>query len=65
MNLKNIALLAMALVSLAACKKSPNQANTKSENEISTEKNAQLEEAFSDSTYQLTGVAVAKITGSL
>ncbi|SHG17074.1 Major royal jelly protein, partial [Chryseobacterium arachidis] len=60
MNLKNIALLAMALVSLAACKKSPNQANTKSENEISTEKNAQLEEAFSDSTYQLTGVAVAK-----
>lgn len=60
MNLKNIAVLAMILVSLAACKKSPNQANTKSENEISTEKNTQLEEVFSDSTYQLTGVAVAK-----
>lgn len=60
MNLKNIAVLAMVLVSLAACKKSPNQANTKSENEISTEKNTQLEEVFSDSTYQLTGVAVAK-----
>lgn len=60
MNLKNIAVFATALVFLAACKKSPNQANTKSENEISTEKNAQLEEVFSDSTYQLTGVAVAK-----
>jgi len=60
MNLKNIAVLAMALVSLAAYNKSPNQANSKSENEISTEKNAQLEEVFSDSTYQLTGVAVAK-----
>lgn len=60
MNLKNIAVLAMALVSLAACKKSPNQIDTKSENEFSTEKNAQLEEVFSDSTYQLTGVAVAK-----
>lgn len=60
MNLKNIAVLAMVLVSLAACKKSPNQANTKSENEISTEKNTRLEEVFSDSTYQLTGVAVAK-----
>lgn len=60
MNLKNTAVLAMAMVSLAACKKSPNQADTKSENEISTEKNAQLEEIFSDSTYQLTGVAVAK-----
>ncbi|WP_153393694.1 L-dopachrome tautomerase-related protein [Chryseobacterium vaccae] len=60
MNIKNITVLAMALVSLTACNKSPNQANPKSENEISTEKNAQLEEVFSDSTYQLTGVAVAK-----
>lgn len=60
MNLKNTAVLAMALVSLAACKKSPNQVNSKSENEVSTEKNAQLEEVFSDSTYQLTGVAVAE-----
>lgn len=60
MNLKNMAVLAMALVSLVACNKSPNQTNTKSENEFSTEKNAQLEEVFSDSTYQLTGVAVAK-----
>ncbi|WP_415326822.1 L-dopachrome tautomerase-related protein [Chryseobacterium sp. MMS23-Vi53] len=60
MNLKNIAVLAMTLVSLTACKKSPTQANTKSENDVSTEKNAQLEEVFSDSTYQLTGVAVAK-----
>lgn len=60
MNLKNTAVLAMALVSFAACKKSPNQIDTKSENEVSTEKNVQLEEVFSDSTYQLTGVAVAK-----
>ncbi|WES99496.1 L-dopachrome tautomerase-related protein [Chryseobacterium arthrosphaerae] len=60
MNLKNTAVLAMVLVSLTACNKSPNQANSKSGNEISTEKNVQLEEIFSDSTYQLTGVAVAK-----
>ena len=60
MNLKNIAILAMALFSLTACNKSPNQANSKTENEISIEKNAQLEEVFADSTYQLTGVAVAK-----
>lgn len=50
----------MALVSLAACNQSPNRSQSKSENEISKEKNAQLEEVFSDSTYQLTGVAVAK-----
>ncbi len=60
MNLKNIAVSALALVSLAACNQSPNRSHSKSENEISTEKNAQLEEVFSDSTYQLTGVAVAK-----
>ncbi|PJJ67382.1 L-dopachrome tautomerase-related protein [Chryseobacterium geocarposphaerae] len=60
MNLKNTAVLAMALVSLAACNKSPNQANSKPGSEISTEKNVQLEEVFSDNTYQLTGVAVAK-----
>jgi sugar lactone lactonase YvrE len=60
MNLKNTALVAIALVALAACNKSPNQANAKSESETLTEKNDQLEEVFSDSTYQLTGVAVAK-----
>jgi len=60
MNLKNTALVAMALVSLAACDKSTNQANTKSESEISKQNQSQLEEVFSDSTYQLTGVAVAK-----
>lgn len=60
MNLKNTALVAIALVALAACNKSANQANAKSESETLTEKNAKLEEVFSDSTYQLTGVAVAK-----
>ena len=60
MNLKNIAVLAMALVSLAACKESSKQPKQVANSEVSTEKNAQLEEVFSDSTYQLTGVAVAK-----
>ncbi|WP_286895520.1 MULTISPECIES: L-dopachrome tautomerase-related protein [Sphingobacterium] len=60
MYLKNIAVSAVALVSLAACNQSLNRSHSKSENEISKEKNAQLEEVFSDSTYQLTGVAVAK-----
>lgn len=50
----------MVLVSLAACNQSTNRNQSKSENEISTQKNTQLEEVFSDSTYQLTGVAVAK-----
>ncbi|MGD1318511.1 L-dopachrome tautomerase-related protein [Chryseobacterium sp. 2R14A] len=60
MNFKNIAVLAMALVSLEACKESSKQPKQIANSEISTEKNAQLEEVFSDSTYQLTGVAVAK-----
>ncbi len=60
MNLKNIAVLAMALVSLASCKKSCKQPKQVANSEVSTEKNAQLEEVFSDSKYQLTGVAVAK-----
>ncbi len=38
MNLKNIAVLAMVSLSLAACNQSPNQNHSKSENEISTEK---------------------------
>lgn len=50
----------MALVSLAACKESSKQPKQVANSEVSTEKNAQLEEVFSDSTYQLTGVAVAK-----
>ena len=50
----------MVIISLAACNQSPNQTNQKSEIKISKEKTAQLEEVFSDSTYQLTGVAVAK-----
>jgi len=60
MNLKNTAVSAMVIISLAACNQSPNQTNQKSEIKISKEKTAQLEEVFSDSTYQLTGVAVAK-----
>jgi Gluconolactonase len=60
MNLKNIAVVAMALVSLAACKESSKQPKQVANGEVSTEENAQLEEVFSDSTYQLTGVAVAK-----
>ncbi|MEN4760794.1 L-dopachrome tautomerase-related protein [Chryseobacterium sp. C39-AII1] len=60
MNLKNIAVLAMALVSLASCKESCKQPKQVANSEVSTEKNAQLEEVFSDSKYQLTGVAVAK-----
>ncbi|WP_312900008.1 L-dopachrome tautomerase-related protein [Chryseobacterium taichungense] len=60
MNLKNITVLAMALVSLAACKESSKQPKQVVNSEVSTEKNTQLEEVFSDSTYQLTGVAVAK-----
>lgn len=60
MNLKNKVLVAMALVLLAACNKSPNQANLLSESNTSTEKKTRLEEVFSDSTYQLTGVAVTK-----
>ena len=60
MNLKNTAVSAMVMISLAACNQSQNQKNQKSENEISTQNKAQLEEVFSDSTYQLTGVAVAK-----
>lgn len=50
----------MALVSLAACKESSKQPKQVANSEVSTEKNAQLEEVFSDSTYQLTGVAVSK-----
>ncbi|MFC5873306.1 Sugar lactone lactonase YvrE [Chryseobacterium arachidis] len=60
MNLKNIAVLAMALVSLVACKESSKQPKQLGNSEVLTEKNTQLEEVFSDSTYQLTGVAVAK-----
>lgn len=60
MNLKNIAILAMALVSLSACKESSKQPKQMANSEVSTEENAQLEEVFADSTYQLTGVAVAK-----
>ncbi|WP_333578020.1 L-dopachrome tautomerase-related protein [Sphingobacterium sp.] len=60
MNLKNIAVLAMALVSLVACKESSKQPKQLGNSDVLTEKNTQLEEVFSDSTSQLTGVAVAK-----
>ncbi|CAI9677778.1 L-dopachrome tautomerase-related protein [Elizabethkingia anophelis] len=60
MNLKNIAILAIPLVSIVACSQSPSRTDAKSKSEISTDNNAQLEEVFSDSTYQLTGVAVTK-----
>lgn len=60
MNLKNIAVLSLALVSLATCKESSKHPKQVANSEASTEKNAQLEEVFSNSTYQLTGVAVAK-----
>ncbi|MBO9690504.1 L-dopachrome tautomerase-related protein [Chryseobacterium sp.] len=60
MNFKNITFWAAALIFLAACNKSPNRADAKTDIETSAEKNAPLEEVFSDSTYQLTGVAVAK-----
>ena len=59
MDLRNIAILALSLISLAACKKSEDKTGQKSEDEIATEKKAPLEEVFADSTYQLTGVAVA------
>jgi sugar lactone lactonase YvrE len=60
MNLKNIVVLAMAFVSLAACKESSKQPKQVVNSEVSTERNAQLEEVFLDSMYQLTGVAVTK-----
>ncbi|MCS3532892.1 L-dopachrome tautomerase-related protein [Chryseobacterium sp. JUb7] len=60
MNLKNIVVLAMVFVSLVACKESSKQSKQVANSEVSTEENTKLEEVFSDSTYQLTGVAVAK-----
>ncbi|WP_296149135.1 L-dopachrome tautomerase-related protein [uncultured Flavobacterium sp.] len=60
MSFKNLTILGVTMLSLIACNKSPNQNFGKSEDGISTDKNAKLEEVFSDSTYQLTGVAVAK-----
>lgn len=60
MNLKNIAILGVALLSLINCNKASNQKSNQSSTAVSTDKNAQLEEVFSDSTYQLTGVAVSK-----
>lgn len=60
MNLKNMAILGVALLSLINCNKASNQKSNQSNTEISPEKNAQLEEVFADSTYQLTGVAVSK-----
>lgn len=60
MNLKNIAILGVALLSLIACNNSSNQKSTDSNTEVSAEKKVQLEEVFADSTYQLTGVAVSK-----
>lgn len=60
MNLKNTAVIALALFSLTACKKSPNENSSRSGEEITTGKNAKLEEVFADSTFQLTGVAAAK-----
>ncbi|AZB29835.1 L-dopachrome tautomerase-related protein [Chryseobacterium balustinum] len=60
MSFKNLAMIGVTMLSLIACNKSPNQNSGKSENGISADKNAKLEEVFSDSTYQLTGVAVSK-----
>jgi len=60
MNLKNIAILGAALLSLINCDKTSNQHSTRANTEVFTEKNTQLEEVFADSTYQLTGVAVSK-----
>ncbi|WP_185094384.1 hypothetical protein [Chryseobacterium sp. FH1] len=60
MSFKNLTILGVTMFSLFACNKSPNQNSGKSDDGISADKNAKLEEVFSDSTYQLTGVAVAK-----
>lgn len=60
MNLKNINILGVALLSLIACNNSSNQKSTDSNTEVSAEKKVQLEEVFADTTYQLTGVAVSK-----
>lgn len=60
MSFKNLTIIGVAMLSLIACNKSPNQNSGKSEDGISADKNVQLEEVFADSTYQLTGVAVAK-----
>lgn len=60
MNLKNIAIIGVALLSLINCNKASNQKSNQSNTEVSNDKNAQLEEVFADSTYQLTGVAVSK-----
>jgi len=60
MSFKNLTILGVTMLSLIACNKSPNQYSGKSGDKISNDKNAKLEEVFSDSTYQLTGVAVSK-----
>ena len=59
-NFKNIAVVATALVLLTECNQSPNQVSAIAEKEIQTPNKIQLEENFADSTYQLTGVAIAK-----
>ncbi|QYK15777.1 hypothetical protein K0U91_11990 [Chryseobacterium chendengshani] len=53
-------MIGITMLSLIACNKSPNQNSGKPGDGILTDKNAKLEEVFADSTYQLTGVAVAK-----
>lgn len=60
MNLKNISILGVSLLSFIACNNSSNQKSTDSNTEVSAEKKVQLEEVFADATYQLTGVAVSK-----
>jgi len=60
MSFKNLTMIGVTMLSLIACNKSPNQNSGKSEDGISADKTAKLEEVFADSTYQLTGVAVAK-----
>lgn len=60
MNLKNISILGVALLSFIACNNSSNQKSTDSNTEVSAEKKVQLEEVFADATYQLTGIAVSK-----
>lgn len=58
MNFKNIAWAVLIIGSSIACKKSPNKEIVSNGDKVKV--GAQLEEVFSDSTYQLTGVAVAK-----
>jgi len=60
MYLKNVTILGIALLSLIACNKPKDKKTQNLSDDVSIDKNAQLEQFFADSIYQLTGVAVAK-----